>query len=237
MVPLVPRVLALGLASWAAGPAEGLLVTNKGKALWHLTYQAARGSGGFHRRGLASVGDVFEKRKEFTQEDVEAFVELTGDANPIHTVAGRGGNERAIVPGLLCSSLFPSIIGTTFPGSLYLGQTLRFRKKVYVGDAVVARLVVSRVQGRRTTFETTCVKEESGELAVDLYTNTKNMLTISRSQLGLRGSPSTQRTHTFSSQRRSRMWRRRSCQERSLASGGSWSIQSVRQPWRRKLPS
>ena len=199
MVPLVPRMLALGLASWAAGPAEGLLVTNKGKALWHLTYQAARGSGGFHRRGLASVGDVFEKRKEFTQEDVEAFVGLTGDANPIHTVAGRGGNERPIVPGLLCSSLFPSIIGTTFPGkqpsadrahcpppgrerpvsdplrsclhlapgSLYLGQTLRFRKKVYVGDAVVARLVVSRVQGRRTTFETTCVKEESGEVAVE----------------------------------------------------------------------
>merc|ERR1712224_657473 len=77
-----------------------------------------------------------------------------------------GGNERPIVPGLLCSSLFPSIIGTTFPGSLYLGQTLRFRKKVYVGDAVVARLVVSRVQGRRTTFETTCVKEESGLASV-----------------------------------------------------------------------
>ena len=53
------------------------------------------------------------------------------------------------------------------PGSLYLGQVLRFRKKVYVGDAVVARLIVRRVQGRRTTFETTCVKEDSGEVAVE----------------------------------------------------------------------
>ena len=43
--------------------------------------------------------------------------------------AGIGG---AIIPGSLCASLFPAIIGSAFPGALYLSQTLKFRNPALV---------------------------------------------------------------------------------------------------------
>lgn len=42
---------------------------------------------------------------------------------------GLGG---AIIPGSLCASLFPAIIGSAFPGALYLSQTLKFRNPALV---------------------------------------------------------------------------------------------------------
>jgi acyl dehydratase len=98
---------------------------------------------------------VFEKEVTFTPRQVEAFADSTGDANPIHR---QGRRDKQVVPGLLCSSLFPAIIGTQFPGSLYLEQSLHFKQKVYAGETVRARLVVEHLESRRkVTFSTQCV--------------------------------------------------------------------------------
>ena len=61
------------------------------------------------------------------------------------TDTGLGG---AIIPGSLCASLFPAIIGTAFPGALYLSQTLKFRNPALVSlrpvcDAEHCRAVAS----------------------------------------------------------------------------------------------
>lgn len=66
--------------------------------------------------------------RTFSQHDVSAFTALTGDENPIHA----HGPHAAVVPGMLLASLFPSLIGTHYPGSLYLNQTLKFRQQVVV---------------------------------------------------------------------------------------------------------
>ena len=42
------------------------------------------------------------------------------------------GFEAPVVPGMLCASLFPAIIGSKFPGVLYLTQTLKFRQSALV---------------------------------------------------------------------------------------------------------
>jgi hypothetical protein len=87
--------------------------------------------------------------RTFTQQDVCAFTTLTGDENPIHggTIISPGGTtwrkrsdsdafdgvqQPSVVPGILLASLFPSLIGTHYPGSLYLNQTLKFRNQVLV---------------------------------------------------------------------------------------------------------
>ena len=36
------------------------------------------------------------------------------------------------MPGSLCAAMFPTIIGTEFPGALYLSQTLKFRNLIEV---------------------------------------------------------------------------------------------------------
>ena len=38
------------------------------------------------------------------------------------------GFKGPIVPGMLCASLFPTIIARHFPGAVYLTQNLQFRR-------------------------------------------------------------------------------------------------------------
>ena len=78
--------------------------------------------------------------RTFTQQDVSAFITLTGDENPIHRRKASdsdGAQQPSVVPGILLASLFPSLIGTHYPGSLYLNQTLKFRNQVLVGRIVL----------------------------------------------------------------------------------------------------
>lgn len=77
-----------------------------------------------------------ERDATFGQQHVDAFTELTGDSNPLH----RSGAELPLVPGLLAASLFPSIIGTRFPGVLYTKQELTFRSPVAVCASSFFRL-------------------------------------------------------------------------------------------------
>jgi hypothetical protein len=91
----------------------------------------------FQTRALTSLipGNKFHCVKQFTAEDVEAFLKLTGDANAIHTdsaAAKAAGLQAPILPGIMMASLFPAIIGTHFPGALYLSQTLKFRQPAEV---------------------------------------------------------------------------------------------------------
>jgi acyl dehydratase len=86
--------------------------------------------------------------RAFTQAEVDAFVALTGDANPIHRRQGGSSSSAPqqppplmpLVPGLLLASLFPAIIGSRFSGALYARQTLRFRAPAHVGEPVVAEV-------------------------------------------------------------------------------------------------
>lgn len=115
-------------------------------------------------------GAVLTASRCFCAEDVAAFTALTGDSNPIHTsstAAAAAGLPGMLLPGLLLASLFPAIIGTHFPGALYLTQTLKFKRHALVGDAVTAQLTVERCSGSRVTFQTLCLSSASGETLVE----------------------------------------------------------------------
>jgi 3-hydroxybutyryl-CoA dehydratase len=119
-----------------------------------------------------TTGASFSLRRVFAQAEVEAFASLTGDANPIHrspgSVSGAAAaqQEPPIVPGMLLASLFPAIIGSTFPGALYASQTLKFRRPAAVGSEVVAEVTVSSHTGSRVAFET-AVRDAAGRMLVD----------------------------------------------------------------------
>ncbi|PNW75799.1 hypothetical protein CHLRE_12g560100v5 [Chlamydomonas reinhardtii] len=76
------------------------------------------------------VGAEASVTRAFSAEEVKHFVLLTGDANPIHAsdvAAKTAGFSAPVLPGILVASLFPAIIGSQFPGTVYVSQTLRFR--------------------------------------------------------------------------------------------------------------
>ena len=93
-------------------------------------------------RAQLAVGAHFSLTKRFSAEDVASFAALTGDSNPIHAdgaaAAAAAGLPVAVLPGLLSASLFPAIIGSQFPGAVYLSQTLKFKRFALVGAARAA---------------------------------------------------------------------------------------------------
>ncbi|KAH7620023.1 putative 3-hydroxybutyryl-CoA dehydratase [Nannochloris sp. 'desiccata'] len=113
-------------------------------------------------RSLTSLipGNEFHCVRQFTAEDVETFLKITGDANLIHTnsaAAIAAGLQAPILPGIMLASLFPAIIGTNFPGAIYLSQTLKFRQPATVESWVRATVRLEKLSGSRASFATECV--------------------------------------------------------------------------------
>lgn len=116
-----------------------------------------------------NTGATYTLTKVFDQQSSSEFVALTGDSNPIHTdkaAASAAGHVAPILPGMLMASMFPAIIGSNFPGALYLTQTLKFRKPALVGSSITAEVRVSSQSGKRVTFDTTC-RDAAGGVVVE----------------------------------------------------------------------
>ena len=104
-----------------------------------------------------SVGATFSTTRTFTEADVAAFASVTDDPNPIHVdarAARSAGFEGTVVHGMLCAGMFGAVIGATFPGAVYATQSLSFRAPVLVGQAVTAEVTLTRITGRKATFDT-----------------------------------------------------------------------------------
>lgn len=150
LLPALEALRARLLRSSCSSEADG---TNGGASPPPLIAGGGIGGGG-DRRGASTAAKTatttssWTASRAFSQADVDAFVALTGDGNPIHrhptttTAASAAAppSPPPLVPGLLLASLFPAIIGSEFPGAVYARQGLRFRAPARVGEAVVAEV-------------------------------------------------------------------------------------------------
>jgi 3-hydroxybutyryl-CoA dehydratase len=92
-------------------------------------------------------GDTAQMTRQFTELDVVGFSRVTGDVNPAHldeTYAATTPFKTRIVHGMLVGSLFSAIFGTELPGlgTIYVNQTLKFTKPVYLNDVVTAKVTL-----------------------------------------------------------------------------------------------
>ena len=108
---------------------------------------------------------------KFSQDDVVAFANATGDKNPVHldeAYAAKTMFKRPIMHGMLSASLFSKVFGTLFPGegTIYLKQTLNFLKPMYVDTDYVAEFLVKDVlkDKNRATIETLIKHKETGNV-------------------------------------------------------------------------
>jgi 3-hydroxybutyryl-CoA dehydratase len=100
---------------------------------------------------------------QVTDADVVSFASLSGDHNPVHLdeeYAGKSRYGRRIAHGLFGASLFSGLFGTRLPGRgcVYAAQNLRFRRPVYIGDVLVAKVTVLSVdvERKKILFSTVC---------------------------------------------------------------------------------
>ena len=110
-----------------------------------------------------SVGDFAEIEKKMTLDMVKSFVSISEDFSPIHLdeeYAANSRYKRQIIHGLMAASLFSGLFGTKLPGEgcVYKSQNLRFKRAIYIGDVVKAKVEVTHVSIKKKviTFTTRC---------------------------------------------------------------------------------
>jgi acyl dehydratase len=118
------------------------------------------------------VGESATLERTLTWEDIELFAVMSGDVNPAHVDEEYASNDmfHAIVAhGMWGASMISTLLGTRLPGpgSIYLGQTLVFRRPVTIGDTItVSVVVVSKDPKHRVTLDCRCVNQR-GETVID----------------------------------------------------------------------
>ena len=120
-----------------------------------------------------AVGMAATMAKTVTEADVVACAGLSGDFNPVHVDAEAAARSRfggRIAHGLLSASFISATIAMKLPGpgTIYLGQTLRFTRPVKLGDTITARVEVRELVAakRRVVLATTCTNQ-LGETVID----------------------------------------------------------------------
>lgn len=102
-----------------------------------------------YMKGTFGIGAYGEATKLILQADVLAYAQLLGDSNPLHTDAAFAATtqfKRPIAHGMIAGGLFGTIFGAQIRGSLYVSQSLKFKRPVYVGDSVRARVTVTALR-------------------------------------------------------------------------------------------
>ncbi len=115
-----------------------------------------------------TVGQTYETRFAITAELIEGFARVTGDNNPIHLdedYARQTIFEKRVAQGMLGAGLLSGVLGRQFPGTgtIYLSQTLKFLKPVFIGDEITLRLEVLEIinEKNRVRLETAFTNQKS----------------------------------------------------------------------------
>ena len=118
------------------------------------------------------VGDSASMAKTVSESDVYLFAGITGDHNPAH-VNEEGSKQTAfggrIVHGILSAGLISAVLAMKLPGpgTIYLGQELKFTKPVRFGDTVTATCTVSEILAEKNIIklDTICTNQ-AGEVVI-----------------------------------------------------------------------
>ncbi len=109
------------------------------------------------------IGMEVSYSQTITDADIKAFSGISGDKNPVHMDDEYAKNSRykkRIAHGMLSASFFSALFGTKIPGEgcVYVAQSLRFKRPVYLDDTVVASVTVTNVdlKKKRVFFQTVC---------------------------------------------------------------------------------
>jgi 3-hydroxybutyryl-CoA dehydratase len=109
------------------------------------------------------VGMTATFSKTITEADIVLFAGVSGDNNAVHTneeFAATTPFGGRIAHGMLTASVVSAAIANRLPGpgTVYLGQQLKFKAPVRPGDTVHAKVVVKAIDldRARVTLDTTC---------------------------------------------------------------------------------
>jgi phosphotransacetylase/acyl dehydratase len=117
------------------------------------------------------IGDSATLTRTLTKQDIQLFATVTGDMNPAHLDEAYAKTDifhQIVGHGMWTASMFSVLLGMQLPGpgTLYLGQTLKFLKPVTLGDTITASVKVLKKDDKHQhiTFETLCSNEKGDHI-------------------------------------------------------------------------
>ncbi|MEA2237131.1 MAG: 3-hydroxybutyryl-CoA dehydratase [Thermoanaerobaculia bacterium] len=120
-----------------------------------------------------TIGQHVTFSKTFTEDDVQRFIAITGDVNPLHVddaFAATTKFGRRVLHGMLTASILSTMVGMLLPGTgaIYRSQSIKFLLPVYVGDTVTAHFVVRSIDVAKHRLEIDAwIENEAGERVIE----------------------------------------------------------------------
>jgi phosphotransacetylase/acyl dehydratase len=114
------------------------------------------------------IGDSASIVRTLTQRDIELFAIMSGDVNPAHVdeeFAKSDMFHHVIAHGMWGGALISTVLGTQLPGpgAIYLGQSLRFRHPVALGDiiTITVKVVEKLEEKKRVIFDCVATNQKA----------------------------------------------------------------------------
>lgn len=125
-----------------------------------------------HTYDEITIGQTATYSKLIEERDVQLFSVVSGDVNPVHLDAAFAATtqfKERIAHGMLSGAVISAAIAMELPGpgTIYLGQTLRFTLPVKLGDTITVNLQVIDKKDKRGCVSLECqVFNQHGQLVV-----------------------------------------------------------------------
>ncbi|OCC22485.1 enoyl-CoA hydratase [Croceicoccus estronivorus] len=118
-----------------------------------------------------AIGDAASLVRLVTPDDIKLFAAVSGDVNPAHLDAQYAASDifgHVIVHGMWTAALISTLLGTQLPGpgTIYLGQDLRFLRPVAPGDTITATVTVTEKRDEKhiVLFDTVCTNQQGDKV-------------------------------------------------------------------------
>lgn len=120
-----------------------------------------------------AIGERATLRRVLSFRDIELFAVMSGDVNPAHVDPEFAKDDmfhKLIAHGMWGGALISTVLGTELPGpgTIYLSQTLRFRRPVAVGDSVTVNVTATSKDEARHRITFACeAKNQRDEVVIE----------------------------------------------------------------------
>jgi phosphate acetyltransferase len=116
-------------------------------------------------------GDTASLVRTLTHKDIELFAIMSGDVNPAHVDEAFAKSDmfhKVVAHGMWGGALISTVLGTQLPGpgTIYVDQSLHFRRPVGLGDTVTVTVTVKekRADKHRVLFDCRATNQDGEEV-------------------------------------------------------------------------
>ncbi|WP_026895434.1 MaoC family dehydratase [Clostridiisalibacter paucivorans] len=119
-----------------------------------------------------NIGDKDFFQKTVTETDVYLYAGVTGDLNPAHInqeVSEKTMFKGRIAHGMLTAGFVSAVLGTKLPGpgTIYLGQEMKFTAPVRFGDTIKAEIeVIEKLEEKNILKLSTVCTNQNGDVVL-----------------------------------------------------------------------